>query len=148
MGTFRIRVTVCDLREEEGSREIEMVLESSATSPVIPRDLAEHLGTRPGARRTWTLADGRGFERNLTQAGLVYDGRTTACMVVLGEPGDLPLLGAHAFKGFGFEVDPVAETLRPATQYLVRSHAAMSKGHLVGLGSLGEDGSGFRIDPA
>ncbi len=29
-----------------------------------------------------------------------------------------PLLGAFALEGLGVEVDPVARTLRPATQYL------------------------------
>lgn len=119
MGVFNVRVTVFNLREEQRSREIEMVVDSGATYPVIPRGLAEELGITSAGRRTFTLADGSQITRDLARAGLAHEGRTTACMVVLGEGSDVPLLGAHALEGLGFEVDPVAKTLRPATQYLL-----------------------------
>ena len=52
-------------------------------------------------------------------AGLSYDGRSAPSLVVLGEADDVPLLGAFALEGLGFEVDPVAKTLRPATLFLL-----------------------------
>ncbi|HYS72421.1 MAG TPA: hypothetical protein VEO96_00345 [Thermoplasmata archaeon] len=51
--------------------------------------------------------------------GLAYDGRKTQTRIVFGEAVDVPLLGAFALEGLGAEVDPVARTLRPATQYLL-----------------------------
>ncbi len=119
MGVFTIRVTVFNLREEGQSREVEMTVDSGATYPVIPRDVARELGIRPASRLTFTLADGRRIERELAQAGVAYDGRSAACMVVIGEEDDVPLLGAHALEGLGLEVDSVGKTLRPATQYLL-----------------------------
>ena|SRR5436309_1944283 len=119
MGVFTIRVTVFNLREEGRLREIDMTVDSGATYPVIPRDVARELEIQPTSRLMFTLADGRQIERELAQAGVAYDGRSTACMVVIGEADDVPLLGAHALEGLGLEIDPVGKTLRPATQYLL-----------------------------
>lgn len=119
MGVFKIHVKVFNLHEEDRAREIELVVDSGATYPVIPIEFATELGIRVRTRRTFTLADGRRIERGLARAGLSYDGRSTACMVVLGEGDDVALLGAHALEGLGYEVDPVAKTLRPATQFLL-----------------------------
>jgi predicted aspartyl protease len=73
--------------------------------------------------RTFILADGTKANRSLGWAGLAYDGRAGPCLVVLGEEEDVALLGAVALETLGYEVDPVAQRLRPATQYLL-GHAA------------------------
>jgi len=90
-----------------------------ATYPVVPRGLADDLGIQPSESRTFTLADGTRLSRDLGRAGLSYDGRSTPSLVVLGEANDVPWLGAFGLEGLGFEVDPVAKTLRPATQFLL-----------------------------
>lgn len=119
MGVFKVRVRVFRLTEEERGAEIELVVDTGATYPVIPRRLAEELGIPASERRTFTLADGTQVSRELGWAGLAYDGRKSPSLVVLGESGDVPLLGAFALEGLGFEVDSVAKTLRPAAQYLL-----------------------------
>ena len=96
-----------------------MTVDSGATHPVVPLTLGRDLGITAQSRRTFTLADGRQIERAMAEAGIAYDGRSTACMVVLGEGDDVALLGAHALEGLGLEVDSVGKTLRPATQYLL-----------------------------
>lgn len=96
-----------------------MAVDSGATYAVVPRRAAEELGTQPSERRTFTLASGTQAERSLGWAGLAYDGRAGPCLVVLGEEADVPFLGAVARETLGYEVDPVAQTLRPATQYLL-----------------------------
>ncbi len=121
MGIFRVRVKVYNLSDETRAREIEMVVDSGATYPLIPRELADELGISPETERTFTLADGNQIVRFMARAGLAYDGRSAASMVVIGERGDVPILGAHALEGLGFGVDPVAKTLRPAPQYLLGS---------------------------
>jgi len=52
-------------------------------------------------------------------AGLAYDGRRSPTLVVLGEPEDVPILGAIALEGLGLEVDSVAKRLRPVAQFLL-----------------------------
>ncbi len=119
MGLSKVRVRVFNLAQEQHGKEVELVVDSGATYPVIPRTLADELGIRPLEERTFTLADGSKLSRQMGWAGLSYDGRKMPSLVVLGEMEDVPLLGALALEGLGFEVDPVTKTLRPATQFLL-----------------------------
>ena len=119
MGLFKVRVRVFNLKEEQRAKDVELVVDTGATYPVVPRGLADDLGIHPSERRIFTLADGTRLSRDVGWAGLSYDGRSTPSLVVLGEADDVPLLGAFALEGLGFEVDPVAKTLRPATQFLL-----------------------------
>jgi clan AA aspartic protease len=119
MGIFRVRLTVFSLQDESRIRELDVVVDSGATYPVIPRSLAEDLGIKPVEERIFTLADGSQISRSMAWAGLAFDGRKSAGVVVLGEEGDLPLLGAYGLEGLGLRIDPVGKALRPTTQYLL-----------------------------
>jgi predicted aspartyl protease len=69
--------------------------------------------------RTFTLPDGRRKARPIGWAGFAYGGVEALSIVVIGELGDAPLLGATTLESLGMEVDPVAKTLRPKTHYLL-----------------------------
>jgi clan AA aspartic protease len=118
-GVLRVRVKLFNLQDQTTLREIELVLDTGATYAVIPRGVAEELGIQPSERRTFAPADGSQVTRDLGWAGISYDGRKSPCLVVLGEEGDIHLLGSFALEGLGFEVDPVSKTLRPARQFLL-----------------------------
>ena len=124
MGLFRVRVRVFGLHDPEKTKEVELVVDTGATYPVVPRALAEELGLRVVETRTFTLANGVEVPRRLAWAGLSFDGRSSPSLVVVGEAGDIPILGAFALEGLGLEVDPVAKTLRPAHQFLLISRRA------------------------
>ncbi len=96
-----------------------MVVDTGATYSVIPGEVAADLGIPATHERTFTLADGRRMSRRLGRAGFAYDGLEAASVVVIDERDDVPLLGATALEELGMEVDPVAKTLRPTTQYLL-----------------------------
>ncbi|MFQ5911505.1 MAG: aspartyl protease family protein [Thermoplasmata archaeon] len=119
MGVFKVRVNVFNLQDRESAQEVDMVVDTGATYPVIPRALAEDLGIQAAERRTFTLAGGTEVSRDLGWAGISYDSRSGPSLVVLGEEDDIPLLGAFALEGLGVEVDPVSRALRPAPQYLL-----------------------------
>jgi len=119
MGIFRVRVQVFNPREEEQSREVELVVDTGATFPVIPRAIASDLAIGPSERPTFTLADGTEIAREMGWAGLAYDGRRSPTLVVLGETDDVPILGAIALEGLGLEVDSIAKRLRPVSQFLL-----------------------------
>lgn len=121
MGVFRVRVRVFSLGEAKGAREIDMLVDTGTTHPVIPRDLAAELGIEPMERRPFILANGATISREVGWAGLQYGERFTATTVILGEPEDPPLLGAIALEGMGLEVDPAARRLRPTTQWLLET---------------------------
>ena len=119
MGIFRVIVGVFNFHRPDDRREIEMTVDTGATYPVIPRTLAQELGIDPSGSLTLTLADGCQVQRDVGWVGLDCDGRSGPCRAVFGKADDVPLLGAVALQVLGLEVDPVTETLRPATLYLL-----------------------------
>ena len=130
MGIFRVRVAVYSLEDERRSQDIELVVDTGATYPVIPASVAESLGIRSSEEITFTFANGMRQARKMGWAGLAYDGRKTHSRIAFGEAEDVPLLGAFALEGLGYEVDPVTKTLRPATQYLLARRPSVAAGSL------------------
>jgi len=130
MGLSRVRVLVFSLQDPEKTKELEVVVDTGATYPVVPRPLAEELGLRVVEARTFTLANGVEVARRVAWAGLTFDRRSSPSLVVLGEEGDVPILGAFALEGLGLEVDPVAKMLRPAHQFLLTSSSSEPIGEL------------------
>jgi predicted aspartyl protease len=119
MRLFRVLVVVYNLDDERRGEEIEPIVDTGATYPVIPAPIAERLGIRASEEITFTLANGTRLVRKVGWAGLAYDGRKTHTRVIFGVAEDVPLLGAFALEGLGYEVDPIAKALRPATQFLL-----------------------------
>ncbi len=119
MGLFNVRAEVFSIRDSRNARELEFVVNTGATYPVIPREVADQLGVELVEPRIFTLADGTRVTRDLGHVGFAYEGRRCISMVVIGEDDDVPLLAATALEQLGFEADPVAKTLRPARQYLL-----------------------------
>ena len=123
-GVFRVRVCVFPLHDPQRTRDVEMVVDTGATYSVIPGHLAGELGISSIRRRTLTLANGATVTRDIAWAGISYGEESAATMVVLGEPSDFPLLGAHALEGMGLEVDANRGELRPTTLYLLKIGAS------------------------
>lgn len=107
-----------------------VVFDEFAVRPPAPTDVLisrpEETGRAFAHERTTRVRrsvsdalDGRRLSRTMGWAGLSHDGRTMPSLVVLGEPEDIPVLGALALEGLGFEVDPVTKALRPAPQFLL-----------------------------
>lgn len=119
MGVFRVRVQVFNIQAPEETEELEMVVDTGATYPVIPRAVADQLGIQGVETRTFTLADGTQVSREMGWAGLSYDGRSSPSLVILGGEEDVALLGAVGLETLGFEVNPITQSLKPARQYLL-----------------------------
>src|SRR3989304_2229898 len=109
VGVFGVRVVVCNLQDATKATEVELVVDTGAAYPLIPRRLAESLGIRSGETRTFPLADGSRIERELGWAGLMYGDRASPSLVILGGEDDVPILGAFALEGLGLEADPERE---------------------------------------
>jgi predicted aspartyl protease len=88
-------------------------VESGAIYSLIPGEVLHRLGIEPHSTREFILADGRAITRRLATATFEYDGRRGDSMVIVGEPGDDPLLGATTLEGFGLVLDPFRRELRP-----------------------------------
>src|SRR6266566_7759286 len=56
------------------SQEMELVVDTGATYPVVPASVAEHLGIRPSEELTLTLANGTRLPRKVGWAGSLTTG--------------------------------------------------------------------------
>src|SRR2546426_10826082 len=117
MGIFRVCVRVFNLQDPGNAKEIEVVVDTGATYPVVPRGLADELGLRTVEARTFTLANGVEVSRSLAWAGLSFDGRSSPSLVVVGEAGGGPIPGAFALEGLGLGGGPRAQN-PPAAPHL------------------------------
>ncbi|MBI4298684.1 MAG: hypothetical protein HY666_02885 [Chloroflexi bacterium] len=110
MGTFRHRIEVIapDGRRREA---IEAVVDDGATYTWLPRSLLQGLGIPPAFRFPFAPADGIRTEREVAEARVRLDGQVRTTLVVFGDEGTVPVLGAHALEAFGVTVDPVNRRL-------------------------------------
>ena len=76
-----------------------------------PRDVLERLGVQPDEERVFVLADGREVRYPMACARVTIGERTQPTLVVFGELGTEPIVGAFTLEGFGLGVDPVNRRL-------------------------------------
>ena len=118
MGVFTYEIEVGN---PDGSRyeTIEAIVDTGATYTMVPRSVLDRLGVRPHRRSRLLLADGRVAEQDVGRTWIRIDGDSEISLVIFGEEGTQPLLGAHAIEGLGLAVDPVHKRLVPAIGYLL-----------------------------
>lgn len=119
MGTFRVSIEVGDPLGQR-YETVEALVDTGATYATLPAPLLQRLGVVPHARDTFVLADGRRVERDIGRTWIRVDGRTELTLVVFGEAGAQPLLGAYALEGLRLAADPVGRRLVPVPGLLLR----------------------------
>ena len=113
MGLFEVKVKLASLAAPLRTEELSLLVDTGATLSWIPRNVLENLGIASVSRLPFTLADGRGLERDVSSVLLTIDGRKAPVAVAFGEPGEEAVLGATALETLGLLVDPVAQKLIP-----------------------------------
>lgn len=96
------------------------MVDTGATYTWIPRPILEELGYHLRFRRKLRLADGKVIEREGTEAVVEIDGASLTTVVIFGDPGSEPLLGAVTLEQFSLAPDPVARRLVPVEALLMR----------------------------
>ncbi|HXG97518.1 MAG TPA: aspartyl protease family protein [Gemmatimonadales bacterium] len=112
MGTFRVTLHLAGATGERFTL-MEALVDTGASYTWIPRDVLEGLGVRPDEERVFVLADGRAVRYPIAWVRVRLDERTQPTLVVWGDSGTEPLLGAFTLEGFGLGVDPVNRRLIP-----------------------------------
>ena len=112
MGTFRVTLHLAGATGERFTL-MEALVDTGASYTWIPRDVLEGLGVRPDEERVFVLADGRAVRYPIAWVRVRLDERTQPTLVVCGDSGTEPLLGAFTLEGFGLGVDPVNRRLIP-----------------------------------
>ena len=114
MGTFNwpLRLTSMD---GERSLEIDALVDTGAFYTMVSASQLTELGVTPTRSVHLELADGRVGEYDLGEARATIDGLSVPTIVVFGEEGAVPLLGAYTLEGLGLMVDPRNTKLLPRT---------------------------------
>lgn len=93
--------------------KVQCLVDSGAVYSLVPREILTRLGIRPHSRREFILANGEVVERDLGTAAFFYEDRRGDSLVIFGELGDEPLLGATTLESFGLILDPFRRELKP-----------------------------------
>ena len=112
MGTFRYPIEVSNADQSRFLR-LEAWVDSGSTYTWIPRTVLMDLGFAPVYRRRFRLASGEVIERDICWTPVRIGQEVLPSLVVFGDDGSEPLLGAMTLETFALGVDPVNRTLVP-----------------------------------
>ena len=110
MGLTTVTGTV---RNGSQERTLDFIVDSGAVYSLLPREVWQALELQPQDRQTFRLADTTPIVRDLSQCEFELDQRSTYTWVILGEPGDVALLGAYTLEGLRLTLNPFNRTLQP-----------------------------------
>jgi clan AA aspartic protease len=113
MGLTHVKIRVGNPAQGGRSEDVQCLVDSGAVYSLVPAVVLQRLGIEPHSIREFVLANGEVVRRRLASATFEYEGRRGDSMVIVGEPGDDPLLGATTLEGFGLVLDPFRRELRP-----------------------------------
>ena len=113
MGLMYVKVRVGNPANGRRVEEVNCLVDSGAVYSLVPGRILRKLGIKPHSTREFILANGEAIQRRIATATFEYQGRRGDSMVIVGEPGDDPLLGATTLEGFGLMLDPFRRELRP-----------------------------------
>ena len=110
MGLFNVELQVGDA---DGTRfeSVSALVDTGATFTIVPAEILSALGVERSKRGEFELADGslRSFDLGATRVRV--NGGETNSVVVFGEDGMQPILGAVTLEILGLAVDPARKRL-------------------------------------
>ncbi len=118
MGTFRVPIEIGDPQGER-YEQVEATVDTGASYTLVPASMLQQLGVTSHDRLTFFLADGRKLERDVGRTWIRVDGKAEITLVVFGEEGTEPLLGAYTLEGLRLGVDSFHQRLVPIPGYLL-----------------------------
>ena len=93
--------------------EIEATVDTGATYTMLPSGMLRRLGVESIGKAEFELADGRIVELEMGRVWVTIDGASEVSLVIFGEDGTPPLLGAYTLEGLRLAADPVQRRLVP-----------------------------------
>jgi clan AA aspartic protease len=110
MGLTFVEATVTGKKGKKAT--VKFLVDSGAIYSLLPEKDWKAIGLKPKHSMTFTLADGTEIKRDVSECHIAMnqvDGHTP---VILGEPGDDPLLGAVTLEVLGLVLNPFNRTLQ------------------------------------
>ena len=112
MGTFSVAIEIGDLAGER-FEEVVALVDTGATTTVIPGSALRRLGIAPTKRETFEYAGGERVELDMAEARARVAGRETTTWVIFGKEGTAALLGAYTLEGVFWGWTPTARSSSP-----------------------------------
>ena len=127
MGTFSVDV---EIGSPDGSRfeTFRALVNTRARLTTLPGSVLRELGVVADRQLTFILADGRRIQRDVGRTWLRIDGQSVMTLVVFGDEGIEPLLGAYSLQGLMLAVDTPNERLVSTDGLLMRQSAVLPTG--------------------
>jgi len=91
--------------------EVELLVDTGATLPWIPKKILEKIDLEPIGRKKFKTISGESIERDISFARVRYREAEAIVEVVMGEEGDSAVLGVVALESMGYRVNPVTGEL-------------------------------------
>ena len=110
MGTFQVSLEIGDAHGQRWEA-VDALVDTGASYTWIPRNLLARLEVEPEFRRESVTADERVIVRDMAVTMARWDGQSLPTLVVFGDEGSMPMLGAYTLEGFGLAADPVNRRL-------------------------------------
>ena len=112
MSGFSIAIEIGDLAGER-FEEVDALVDTGATTTVIPGSALRRLGIAPTKRDTFEYAGGERVNLDMAEAKARVAGRETTTWVIFGKEGTTALLGAYTLEGVFLGVGPYSKKLIP-----------------------------------
>jgi len=97
---------------------VRFLVDSGATYTLLPYEDWQAIGLSPKRFVAFTLANGTTIERKMSECHITLPQGEAHTPVILGEPGDEPLLGAVTLEILGLVLNPFSRTLQPMRMLL------------------------------
>ena len=101
------------VRNGKKKATVEFLVDSGAVYTLLPEKHWKAIGLKPKRKMTFTLADGTKVERGISECHITLPQGEGHTPVILGEPGDEPLLGAVTLEILGLVLNPFKRSLEP-----------------------------------
>jgi len=101
MGLFNSRLRIWNPASPERKEEAELLVDTGASYSWLSRQRLDALGIRPSGRMQFRTIEGRIIERDVAPVFVAANGHTGGDTVVVAEPGDTEVLGAHTLEALG-----------------------------------------------
>ena len=100
------------------SRSVAFLVDSGATYTLLAEPDWRAIELKPKRSVDFALADGTKITRHVSECHLTLPQGEANTPVILGEPGDEPLLGAVTLEILGLVLNPFTRTLQPMRMLL------------------------------
>lgn len=110
MGQFHLSVEIREPRSLQ-STQADLLVDTGALYTNIPAATLDQIGVARFMEHDITIADGRCIRRWVGDVIVQWQNHVGFTPVILGEPDDVPVLGAVALQTMGLAVDPVQHCL-------------------------------------